>query len=342
MAHCNYRPAVVPIFVPRAGAKGPAPVGLEEPGGERLRVAGIEQFGGALKTLVLPDPRTPREGEVLIEVRAAGVGNWDEIVRTGDWDVGGTPPMALGVEAAGVVAAVGTGAGNWSLGDEVLTHPVPLAGQGTWAPLLTAQATHLARKPADVSWAHAGPFPVPALTAIQVLDDYLRLRPGEQLLVNGAGSVTGGLIVSLAVHREVHVLATAGPASRGRVIRAGAATVVDYHDPEWPAQILDATGGRGVDAAANAAQSGVAEALATVREGGRLATITSDPPEPERGIDVVSVYVRSVASQLEVASRALAAGRLVFELGARFPLTEADAALEHANAGLGGAVVLEL
>ena len=58
------------------------------------------------------DPRAPRAGEVLIEVRAAGVGNWDEFVRAGEWDVGRNPPMALGVEAAGVVAAVGPGAGR--------------------------------------------------------------------------------------------------------------------------------------------------------------------------------------------------------------------------------------
>jgi NADPH:quinone reductase-like Zn-dependent oxidoreductase len=206
------------------------------------------------------DPRTQRDGEVLIEVRAAGVGKWDEIVRAGDWDVGRSPPMALGVEAAGVIAAVGPGVADWSVGDLVLTHPLPLAEQGTWAPSLIVRAGLLARKPADVSWADAGAFPVPALTAVQVLDDFLRPKSGERLLVNGAGSVTGGLIVSLCVLRGVEVLATAGPSSRERVLRAGATTVVDYHDPYWPGEILRATGGRGVDAAANAARGGAASA----------------------------------------------------------------------------------
>jgi NADPH:quinone reductase-like Zn-dependent oxidoreductase len=288
------------------------------------------------------DVRAPRAGEVLIEVRAAGVGNWDEIVRTGDWDVGRDPPMALGVEAAGVIAGVGDGVGDWSVDDMVLTHPLPLADQGTWAPYLVVGAGLLARKPADVSWAQAGAFPVPALTAVQVLDDVLRPRSGETVLVNGAGSVTGALIVSLCVLRGVQVLATAGPSSRERVLHAGAATVVDYHNPEWPAEIRRATRGRGVDAAANVARGGAATALRAVRDGGRLATITSDPPGPERGIKVNSVFVRPDAAQLEMASRHLGAGELTFRIGEAFTLEQCEHALKRASAGLGGAVALEL
>ena len=250
--------------------------------------------------------------------------------------------MALGVEAAGVIAALGPGVEGWSVGDEVLTHPLPLADQGTWAPCLIAQAGLLARKSPDVSWAQAGAFPVPALTAVQVIDDFLRPRPGEKLLVNGAGSVTGGLMVSLCVMRGIEVLATAGPSSRERVIRAGATVVVDYHDPDWPRQVVLSTGGHGVDAVANTARGGAASALQAVRDGGRLATITSDRPNPDRGIAVESVYVRPDAAQLEKACIDLGGGRLQFTIGASFPLEQAAAALKRASDGLGGAVVLEL
>ena len=145
----------------------------------------------------VPPPRPLAGDEVLIEVRAAGVGNWDEIARTGGWDVGRRPPMALGVEAAGVVRAVGRMVTDWAPGDEVMTHPLPLRDQGTWAPMLIAPAALLARKPAGVPWEVAAVFPVPALTAAQVLDEALRVAPGDRLLVNGAGGVTGRLLVSL-------------------------------------------------------------------------------------------------------------------------------------------------
>jgi hypothetical protein len=63
------------------------------------------------------ESRPLADDEVLLEVRAAGVGNWDEFVRTGGWDVGAKPPMELGVEAAGVVLAVGQAVTDWAPGD---------------------------------------------------------------------------------------------------------------------------------------------------------------------------------------------------------------------------------
>jgi NADPH:quinone reductase-like Zn-dependent oxidoreductase len=68
---------------------------------------GVRRFGGPVEVLELPGPRELRPDEVLIDVQACGVGNWDEFARTGGWDLGVRPPMALGVEAAGLVAAVG-------------------------------------------------------------------------------------------------------------------------------------------------------------------------------------------------------------------------------------------
>ena len=132
-----------------------------------MQVAGIDAFGGDVHMLELAAPGSPAPDELVISVRAAGVGNWDEVVRVGDWDVGRKPRLALGVEAAGVVAAVGEQVTRFALGDEVLTHPVPLRHQGTWAELLLAPAALVARKPAAVPWETAAAFPVPALTADQ-------------------------------------------------------------------------------------------------------------------------------------------------------------------------------
>ena len=73
----------------------------------RMQAAGIDAFGGEVRVLKLAAPASAAPDEVVISVRAAGVGNWDEFVRVGNWDVGRPPPLALGVEAAGVVVAVG-------------------------------------------------------------------------------------------------------------------------------------------------------------------------------------------------------------------------------------------
>ena len=308
-----------------------------------MLVAGVRRTGGDVGMIDVSGPRPLAGDEVLIEVRAAGVGNWDEIVRTGGWEVGRRPPMALGVEAAGLVTAVGSTVTDWASGDEVMTHPLPLRDQGTWAPTLIAPSASIARKPAGVSWETAAVFPVPALTAAQVLDEALGVGPGDRLLVNGAGGVTGRLLVSLGSLRGAEVIATAGPHSRAPVAALGARDVIDYHEQDWPDQVLAMTDGTGVSAAVNATPGGAGNAIRAVRDGGRLATITSDPPEQDRGITVSSVYVRPDGGQLGGLAQLLAAGQLEISVATSYELLDAADALATVVSGrAGGAVALTL
>ena len=306
-----------------------------------MRAAGIEEFGGEVRVLELAAPGSPAADEVVISVQAAGVANWDEFVRTGQWDVGRQPPLALGVEAAGVVESIGDDVSTLAPGDEVLTHPVPLREQGAWAELLLASAGAVAPKPASVPWEEAAALPVPALTADQALVEAAPDPDGEWLLIHGAGGVTGGLIVQLAVARGATVVATAGPSSAARVGGYGAALVLDYNDREWPTQVREASPDRrGVGAAVNAAPGGAARALQTVADGGRLATITGDPPASERGIAVTDIYVRADGATLSILATALDEGILSVVVAETLPLSDAAAALDGALSGRGGAVVL--
>jgi NADPH:quinone reductase-like Zn-dependent oxidoreductase len=306
-----------------------------------MRVAGIGRIGGRVEIIEVGALRPLADDEVLLEVMAAGVGNWDEFVRTGGWDVGARPPMALGVEAAGTVMAAGRAVSDWVPGDAVMTHPVPLRDQGTWAPRLIAPAGLLARKPQGASWEAAAAFPVPALTAGQVLSGTLNVRAGEQLLVHGAGGVTGGLLVALAALLGAQVIATAGPASQQRVTALGAGRVIDYHDRDWPAQVRAITANRGVDAAASAVPGGAASAIEAVADGGRLATITSDPPGQRRGITVFSIYVRPDGNQLRELATRFAEGQLEIPVAASYRLADAAQALAQVAGGhAAGAVVL--
>src|SRR5438067_71234 len=309
----------------------------------QMRAAGIDAFGDAVRMLDLSAPSSPAPDEVVISVRAAGVGNWDEIVRVGDWDVGHRPPLALGVEAAGIVDAVGEDVTSLAPGDEVLTHPLPLRYQGAWAEWLVAPVALVARKPAVISWETAAAFPVPALTADQALQEAAPVPAGEWVLVHGAGGVTGGLAVQLATARGATVVATAGPSSAARVRGYGARLVLDYHDPDWPARVRDASpGGRGVGAAVNAVR-GAATALQAVARDGRLATITGDPPAPERGVAVADVYVRGDGARLAELVAALADEILSLHVAATLPLAEAATALRDAVTGRSkGANVLTL
>jgi NADPH:quinone reductase-like Zn-dependent oxidoreductase len=110
-----------------------------------MKAAGVRRFGEPVQVLELPGSPMLRPDEVLIEVRACGVGNWDEFARTGDWDLGRRPPMALGVEAAGLVAATGDQVREVKAGDRVTAHSVPLREQGAWAERFVAAAMHRSR-----------------------------------------------------------------------------------------------------------------------------------------------------------------------------------------------------
>jgi NADPH:quinone reductase-like Zn-dependent oxidoreductase len=288
-----------------------------------VRAAGVDRFGAAIRSLDLPEPGPPGPGDVLLEVRACGVGNWDQIIGTGGWDTGARPPMALGVEAAGLVASVGAGVGHLWPGDRVTTHSLPA---GSWAERFIATA--------GVPMAVAAALPVPALTADQALDA-LAVRPGETVLVHGAGGVTGGVLVRLAAHRGAQVIATAGQAERPRAL--GAARVLDYHEPDWPERVR-AMGG--ADAAVNAARSGSADAVRAVRDGGRLATITADLPPAERGIALSDIVVVPDGARLARLVPLLAADAIT--VGTSYPLAEAAAAMARLRQGThGAAVVLE-
>jgi NADPH:quinone reductase-like Zn-dependent oxidoreductase len=303
-----------------------------------MRTAGVTTLGGPITLVELPGPGAPGPGEVLLDVRAGGVGNWDEFVRTGGWDTGVRPPMALGVEAAGRVAAVGDGVQGVAPGDAVTTHSLPLRGQGSWAEQHLAAAEHVAPIPPGVSWDAAAALPVPVLTADQALAA-LDVQPGQAVLVNGAGGVTGGLLVQLAAHHGGRVIATAGPGSAARVRAQGAATVLDYHDPDWPQQVRSLTGG-GADAAVNAAPPGASAAMQAVRDGGRLATITGDPPQAGRGIAVTSITVVPDGPRLRVLTGLLGQGAISITVGSWYPLGQAGEALAQARRGAHGAAVV--
>ena len=306
-----------------------------------MRAAGIRQYSAPVELLELPGPGELRSDEVLLAVACCGVGNWDEIARTGGWDLGRQPPMALGVEAAGGVAGTGAAVASPVVGDRVMTHSLPLRGQGAWAEWFVAAAADVAAVPATVPFEVAAALPVPALTADQTLGA-LGAGPGATVLVHGAGGVTGMLIVQLARHLGAEVVATAGQHSAARVAAAGAAHVLDRRSPDWPGQVRELTGGRGVDLAANAVPGGAARALGAVTNGGRLATITSDPPDSERGIEVRQVYVVPDGPRLAQLGDLLAAGIISVTVTAPFPLEHAAGALAYLREGTNGqALVLQ-
>src|SRR3954467_13345239 len=253
---------------------------------------------------------------------------------------GGGRDGPSGRAPGGTVAAAGPGVAELREGDEVMTHPLPLRRHGAWAGRVLAPAATIAPRPPEASWEACGAFPIPALTAAQALDEALGIESGGWVVVNGAGGVTGGLLVQLAAARGAPGIATASAKKAERIRDYGASEVLDYHG-DWPALVREITGG-GAPKAVNAARGQAATTLKAVADGGRLATITGDPPPEERGVAVSDVYVRPDGRQLSALSEMLAQGALSVPIASVRPLEQAAQGLREAVAGADGAVVLSL
>jgi NADPH:quinone reductase-like Zn-dependent oxidoreductase len=294
-----------------------------------MKACGVSRADGEVVLLELPDPPSPGPGQILVAVEAAGVGPWDRLLG-GGWDVGLHPPAALGVEGAGRVLAVGADVDAFAVGDRLLAHEAPLpGGSGFWAERVLLTAAHAALCPSRLEPVQAAALPVNGLTAWQALA-MLGLGRGQRLLVtNGAGN-TGSLAIQLAADMGVEVTATASASATDRLHDLGAAQVVDYHDPNWPDQVR----GR-FDGALTAADGTAADALPLVRDGGRLCSLTSDAPAPQRAITSTNLYVRPDAAQLARLAERL--GEETLHLTPEpHPLREGPAAFARVAAGRAG------
>jgi NADPH:quinone reductase-like Zn-dependent oxidoreductase len=304
-----------------------------------VKGAGVRAIGDPVQLLDLPEQARLKSDEVLTEVHAAGVANWDDLIRTGGWDVGIRPPMALGVEAAGIVRQVGSSVSRFKSGDEVLTYSAPLRRQGAWAERFVAPEAHVAPKPVAMEMAVAGAFCVPALTAYQVLSAALGVQPGESVLIHGGGGVTGGMLVAAAAAMGARVIAVASARSEERLKRFGATVVLD-RTSSWQQSATRLAGGA-FPAIANAVRGAAASLLPLVADNGRLATITGDPPARERGIRVTNVYVAADGNALGRLAADFANRGLSLPVASVFGLAQASKALAAAVAGSPGAVVID-
>jgi len=191
----------------------------------------------------LPDP-TPSDGEVLVEVAAAGVNNADLQQRQGNYP---PPPGAsdiLGLEVSGTIRALGRGVTGWSVGDRVCA----LLAGGGYASLAVVPATQLLPVPDALDLVSAAALPEAACTVYSNIGMLAGLRPGQTLLVHGGTGGMGSHAVLWAKALGARVIATSGGARKVAASRElGADLVVDHRTEDFVARSQDFTDGVGVD-----------------------------------------------------------------------------------------------
>ncbi len=207
----------------------------------------IEILTPGCPEVLLPAQRplpVPVRGEVLIQVKAAGVNRPDIMQRKGLYPAPPGSSDIPGLEIAGTIVALADDVDHLQIGDKVCA----LITGGGYAEYSTAHAELCLPLPDSFDFVQAAALPETFFTVWSNLFDRARLTAGETLLVHGGGSGIGTTAIQLAKAYQVTPLVTAGSAEKCRFCKTlGAEIAINYNEQDFVAEVMKATGDRGVD-----------------------------------------------------------------------------------------------
>lgn len=233
--------------------------------------------------------------DVRIEVKAAALNHLDLFVRDG-WPGLKLPmPHVGGTDVAGVVVAVGANVRSRKVGDEVLVNPglnfeagphgelvippdVSIVGETRWGGLAqecVVPATHAIQKPREMPWDVAAAIPLASITAMQMVKRKAQVKPGDRVLIVGAGGGVAVMALQIAKGLGAWVCATTGGADKVAKVKAlGADHVIDYKaNADWSKEAFLATGKKGFDAVIDSTGTATfGKSLRLLALGGKLVT----------------------------------------------------------------------
>ena len=267
----------------------------------------------------LPKPE-PGRGEVVVRVKAAGIGPWDALIRSGKSVLPHPLPLVLGSDLSGEVDSVGAGVNELQVGDEVfgVTNE---RFTGAYAEYAVAKAAMLAPKPKRLNHTHAASVPVVAVTAWQMVFDLAQLSSGQAVLVHGGAGNVGGYAVQLAKRAGAMVIATASVENDSYVRRLGADGVIDYRARRFEERVkgidavLDTVGGETLD-----------RSYGVLKRSGIIVSSAVQPSREtaeQHGVRAVFFLVQVTTERLKTIGEMIDGGTLQSEVGEVLWLDEA-------------------
>ena len=306
----------------------------------------------------------PGAGEVRVSIRAASLNRLDIFVRDG---IPGVPlPQIPGADGAGVVDAMGAGVEGLSAGDRVLLQPglydnacefcrageqslcvrFRILGEhvpGTFAEAVVVPARNVFPIPERLSFEQAAAFPLVYQTAWRMVVTRGDVRPGQTVLIHGAGGGAGGAALEIARLLGARVFATTSGAEKAKGLsEAGAEVVIDYTKQDVAKEIRALTGKRGVDVVIDSVgEKTWMTSLKSAAKGGRIVTCgATSGPNPKEELRLVfwnhlSILGSTMSNDREFRTMlsAVAAGRLSPRIDAVFAFSRAKEAYERLEKG---------
>jgi NADPH:quinone reductase-like Zn-dependent oxidoreductase len=278
-----------------------------------MRAVRVHRFGPP-EVIICEDIPKPKagEGEVVVRVKAAGIGQWDALVRSGKSALPQPLPLTLGSDLSGAIDSMGPSVAELQVGDEVfgVTHERFTGANAEYA---VAKAAMIARKPATLNYTHAASVPVVAVTAWQMLFDYAKLTSGQTVLVHGGAGNVGAYAVQLAKPAGALVITTVKGKDTAYVRSLGAYGVIDYQVTRFEDRVkevdvvIDTVGGDTLE-----------RSYGILKRGGTLVSSAAMPSEikaAQHGIRAAFFLVQVTRERLEEIAALIDAGKLRTEVG---------------------------
>ena len=283
-----------------------------------MKASFFRRYGGpeVLEYGDLPDP-VPAAGEVLVDIHAASINAADWKTRGGAYGSRIEFPHVPGRDFSGVVVK---SAGDFRPGDAVFgVCEVPR--EGAYAEKIAIREAIVARKPEKLTHVQCAAVALTGLTALVSLEDTLKLKRGETILIQGGAGGVAGFAIALAKHLGARVITTASAANHDYVRKLGADEVIDYRSQDFTKLVKD------VDAVLDTVGGDVTtRSFAVLRPGGRLASVAAGggaPPSPRSDVQSLRPKVDRDRPHLERVVQLVTQGVVPIPEIVEYPLSQA-------------------
>lgn len=305
----------------------------------KMKAIRIYEYGDAstLKLEDMPHLSTAND-QILVRVHGAGVNPIDWKIRQGYLKqvMPARFPLTMGQDFAGIVAERGKGVSDFRVGDRVFGF-----AQGAYAEYVTAPVSTVAKIPDALDFTTAAALPTAGLTALQIIRDVVKARPGMTILIHGAAGGVGSFASQIAKKMGAHVVGTAAGDDIGYLKSIGVDDVIDYKRERFEEKVSD------LDAVVDlVGGETLKRSYDVLKRGGTLATTVQPIDESaakRAGIHAVPVMMRRNAADLAELARLVETRAVAPRLGLTMVLSQAREAQELSEQGkTHGKVILKV
>lgn len=307
-----------------------------------MKAVQIKSFGGPEVLEVTENTQIPNPGEnqIMVEVHAASINRFDLYVLNSG--AGAKPPLILGGDFAGVVKEVSDQTSNFIVGDEVYGQAlVQNGGSGSFAEVAVSNVKNTALKPKDINFEEAASLPLVGASAIQALEDGIKLTAGQKILIHGGAGGIGSIAIQLAKAIGAYVITTVSADDIDFVKSLGADEIIDYKKQKFEEKVKDVDGVFDTVGGETTNKS-----FTVLKKGGVLVSMVgiSDPSLAEKyDVTAIPQFTQTNTDRLNRLRKYIEQGKVKPQIDKTFQLEQIRDAFDYMiNASPRGKVVIKI